>query len=102
MATVEEIKMLEMKLATLRKEDEIRVRPPVAPTMQQVFKQALPRSSPGNALAKQWPAPQTFVSPQPQSTPPWGAQVEVVFRDISGIHRKTEVAYVRKMREGDD
>jgi hypothetical protein len=44
--------MLHMELATLRKEDEISVKPPTIPTMRQIFKQAPPCQSSRDALAK--------------------------------------------------
>jgi hypothetical protein len=43
-----------------------------------------------------------FLPPQPQSLPPGGAQVKLDFRDISGIQKKVEVAFISKRHEGDN
>jgi hypothetical protein len=93
--------MEQMKLAALRKEDETRDKSSVVPMMQQAFKQAPPRLNSRDTPTRQWPTPQAFLPPRPQSTPPWGAQTKVEFRDVSGVQKKSEVPFVNKRREGD-
>jgi hypothetical protein len=88
-----------MKLDALRKEDEIRTRTKVAPTMQHVFQQAQPCPNSRDVTSTPWPV---FQPPKPQSTPSWGAQVKVAFRDISGLQSKYKMAFVRTRRDGDN
>jgi hypothetical protein len=91
--------MNQMELDALRKEDEIRTRPKVVSTMQQIFKQALPRPSSRHVVTPPWP---TFKPIRPQSIPPWVARRRVTFRDISWIQKGCEVASVNERFDGDD
>jgi hypothetical protein len=98
--TVEELRLEQMKLDKLRKEDKIQRRPTPPPKMQTILRQVTPRPVSRDALSL--PPSMVFLPPKPETPPKWGAQVKVVFRDIRGMQRKTEVAFINKYRQNDN
>jgi hypothetical protein len=92
--------MKEMKLDELRKGDEIQPRPTAPRTMKMLFQQGQPRPASRDAMSL--PPLAVFLPPKPQTDPSWGAQVKTRFRDISGMQRKCEVAYINKNRQVDN
>jgi hypothetical protein len=91
--------MEEMKLDKLREEDEIQRKPVSSPSMQMLFKQGPPL--PVSREVSLRPSA-VFLPPKPQPVPSWGDQVKITFRDISGMQKKQEVAFVNQFRQNDN
>jgi hypothetical protein len=88
-----------MKLAELRKEDEIKAKSTSSVAKAFIMTSAPPKAASLDAL----PPAQAFISPMPQSTSQWGSKIKVVFRDVSGIQGENgRPGWIFLVREGHD